>query len=916
MFLLPDESPYFIHKHNRSNASNALSESSLHIGPGNDFYGTSLAGVPHSASRGGSADDFRSVIDDLTIQNRKLKERLRKYEAMHSEHLEKDKLFEVKVHGLPAKEKRELEETLRIFAARIGSSSGSSAKPLSRGAHHHFFPITSKNTSMSSSMSRPADSAYASMSISGPTSSSILNRAGVDGVMPNKNCKEQNVESFLPNIPEGLLSKHSSAMTERQKQKIVVRRLEQLFTGKKGSAFGERSQPLQQQELSKSAALADQAANAKWPSAEGVREAHILPYEMEVDSKTPIKAADDSSNETDNTKGFPDGATATSLDSHSLEQRPTRPLDLDPDRAQIPSDNVEYIRHLATPSFQTWNSGDAEPENDGWIYLNLLISMAQLHMINVTPNFVRSAVAEVSDRFQLSRDGRKIRWRGGTEGTRMSRDSSTGSVQTRSPLESDSLDESCQKRRKLDVGKFASIPFGTTKPKAPEETMQAHPLHYKPLFHHRRSSSEDMTSNSESEPSLGFGHGYENASATGGVSRTPRLRSRGSHSMSGGRERRHDHGPIVFYSGAQFCTDLSGDRGCITTPLHETGVGKDGYSNHNSDVVGCGSRADAPTISRTPSGSLLQFRPFKDYSKGPDPFQANETRAKSPDLIADDPSDLDFSLEWSCQSAPAAPLINFSASGLGGTQPADHFAVQVETRRTIFDDRAQGKLSKFSAPRPGTRKKFVHTIPKSALESFKESQLATPDDLSASLASLFARSPSPKAQAVANLPVQTEIVSAKFAMLEPSILPAPLGYYTAQSSSDSDSDCSSSSSYSGISHLRRAPRSFKLAFVQSPASASAPQDLMEGVQESGEMQDSEDDEEDYDSDDSDESIDLLASARQADPETIAEREEEFEMQTDLRLTEELLAGSIAATGDGGSGTSSAASESSGDMESD
>jgi hypothetical protein len=51
------------------------------------------------------------VIDDLTIQNRKLKERLRKYEAKYSAHLEKDKLFEVTIHGLPAKKKRELEET-------------------------------------------------------------------------------------------------------------------------------------------------------------------------------------------------------------------------------------------------------------------------------------------------------------------------------------------------------------------------------------------------------------------------------------------------------------------------------------------------------------------------------------------------------------------------------------------------------------------------------------------------------------------------------------------------------------------------------------------------------------------------------------------------------------------------------------
>jgi hypothetical protein len=812
------------------------------------------------------------VIDDLTIQNRKLKERLRKYEAKYSAHLEKDKLFEVTIHGLPAKKKRELEETLRNFAASIGGSSDSSAKLLPRGTHHHVFPTTSKNTSMSSSISRPADSAYASMSNSAPTLSSTLNRIGADRVVPNQNFKEQKVQSLLHNIPEGLLPKHSSVMTERQKQKIVVRRLEQLFTGKKGSTFGEHSQPLQQQEVSKSAALADQAASSKRPSVEGVREARILPYEMEFDWKRPIKLADDSSNETDSSRGLSDDAADIIPDSPSSEQRPTRPLDLDPDRTQIPSDNVEYLRHLGlpTPIYQSWSSCDAESEKDGWVYLNLLINMAQLHIINVTPDFVRSAVAGVSDRFQLSRDGRKIRWRGSTEGTRMSSDS----------VDSDSLDESNRKRRKVDVGKFASIPVEITDRNASSGTIQANTLYYKPLFHHRGSSSEETTSCSEGESPFGFGHGYGDASGTGRVSRTPRLRSRGSHSLAGGRARRRDHGPIVFYSGAQFCSDLSGGRGSIAAPLHETAVGKDGYSNHTRDVVGCDSRTGAPTISRTPSGSLLPFRPFKDYSRGSDNFRTNETRAKTPDLIVNDSSDLDFSLEWSRRSAPSTPIINFSASGLGGTQPADHFAVQVETRRTILDDHTQAKLSKFSAPGPNTTK-FVHTIPKSALESFQESERATPDDVSAALASLYARTPSPKAQAAADLPVQTEIVSAKFTRLEPSLLPAPLGYYAAPSSSDSFSDYSNSSSYSGILNLRRASRSYKSTSVHVPT--FAPQDSMERIQGSGEMQDDEDDE-GY-NDDSDENIDMLAPARQVDPKTITEREEEFEMQATRRLME-------------------------------
>src|SRR2546430_14988813 len=120
----------------------------------------------------GSSDDFRSVIDDLTIENRKLKERLRKYEKLHSAHLQREKLFEVRVHGLPPKKKRELEETLRKFASSLDSSAddglqlpiNSRQLALPRKMHSGQAP------SSSTSYSRPYDSAYASMSTSGPTS--------------------------------------------------------------------------------------------------------------------------------------------------------------------------------------------------------------------------------------------------------------------------------------------------------------------------------------------------------------------------------------------------------------------------------------------------------------------------------------------------------------------------------------------------------------------------------------------------------------------------------------------------------------------------------------------------------------------------------------------------------------------------
>jgi hypothetical protein len=494
----------------------------------------------------------------------------------------------------------------------------------------------------------------------------------------------------------------------------------------------------------------------------------------------------------------------------------------------------------------------------------------------------------------------------------MSSDSGTGSAHNRSPADSDCQEEdSRRKRRKMDFGKFASVAVHDANKHATPKPAQPNLFHYKPLFHHRGSSEEETASSGESEAPFSFGHGHGDTSGSGKVPRTPQLRSRGSRSTSRGSGRRHDNGPIVFYSGAQFCVDLSGDRSSISTPLYDTAVGRDGYSNHIKDIVGSAPKQRAPPMTRTPSGSLMLFRPFKDYSKGPDLFQTSETRAKTPDLISESSDDLDFDfdLEWSRRSAPIKPLIDFSASGLGGTQPADHFAVQVETRRTKLPAHHKApKLSPFSAPGPGS-KKFIHRISQSALRSFQEPERVQ-DDLSAALAALYARDQSPQAEARGSSrgPVKLDIIAARFARLQPSALPAPLGYNGPQSSDDSYSDFSGDSSYSGISHLRRAHTLHRSVSSRMSVDVSKSRCGGERDEDSGEMQDDEDFD-DGEEEDDDESIDMLAAARQADPETIAMREEEFEAQASRRLMEEMPAGSSAATVDGGSGASGVGSES-------
>lgn len=726
------------------------------------------------------SDVSRSVIDDLTIENQKLKERLRKYEASYSPYLEEDMLFEVKIHGLPCGKKRELEETLRVFTASIDCSSkppeGKVPSP-SQDVQQHVFGDTSQPATSSTSNLRPIDSAYVFMSNSGPTPTSAVNHMKPDQrvVSQPMDLEEQKVQPSSRNIMDGLFPKCPTVMSELQKKEAVVRRLEQLFIGNKVGSADEHNRSIQQQELSKSAAYADQTSKGGL-TFEGRREAHILPYEIKEDVPRCRREAEYSSNET-HLPGMPfDLAVDKNPDGSFPEQRPTRLLDLDPDRPQIPSDNLRYIRHLGLSNTREDAPGGTT-NSSGWIYLNLLINMAQLHFINVTPNFVRSAITDISDKFELSPDGKKIRWMGGHEGTRLSTGSHSSSVRNHSPQDdSDSTDELYRKRRRIDVGRCTSAHIDIPNPTSLLEVTNVF-HHYKPLFHHPGSSSGEWTLFDESEPPFERGIGDD-----GGSRSEPCRVGQGND------------GPIIFYRGARFYTDLSGDRGSIDAPPRVHGVGRDGYSDHAQDAVGYDAKDQTLPLSRTSSGSSFPFRPSRDCSRGTGFPDAGGSGAKIPDLLSEDPMTMEFSLKWSEDKiSPDVPLQAFNASGLGGIQPADHFVMKVETRRPILDEYNQTKLSGFPASGPASGKPFhvmSNVFPDSIRESEGNNSL---ESIPPSLA--FPNEFQSSSHVTNKFPVNVEIISTEFTQLEPSALPEPSGYYPASSDDDLDVTGSSCSEF-------------------------------------------------------------------------------------------------------------------------
>ncbi|CRK17585.1 hypothetical protein BN1723_011350 [Verticillium longisporum] len=665
-------------------------ESDSSIGDGNKAtYPFHLKpGASHSlrppAARSSSTGDYRSVIDDLTVEIQKLKDELKKYKQSGPDLLKRDKLFEIKVHGLPKRKKRELEATLRDFASGLSESASaetSSARKKSSRNHDKMYSASgsmSKHASSSSGSNwKHADSAYASASTGPNTSGTSLTRPSMSS---RARSSEQKVESYLKDIPEGLYPRHM-VMTDKEKKKLVVRRLEHLFTGKiTGQAFREKAAVLATKPSDVTTGqgpMVHQPPSLAHPEAS--REARIA----EEPSKKSRSRDNDSTENSNGDQNETTGNVAVARTSNSVsppdatpaEQRPTRPLDLDPHRKQVPSENMDYIRHLGLVPpelLPVHEVQDVASDADGWVYLNLLCSLAQLHIVNVTPDFIRTAVTEKSTKFQLSHDGRKIRWRGGCDGTRFSSDSSgDGSRQSPSFEDTDgsNVEEPRKKLKKVQVA-------GEVDPSSAHLSSKHNPtllgktsvspdnFHYKPMFVHQSTSGGQSSMD-------------DTSSSLGPVEDSNLDDSRWGNSGSGTslRKKRRRDGAIIYYNGAPFCTDLSGDPGDTSPTSHMASSGQQKSSSGPEFV-----RPDPPQ--RTTSGSALRFRPLSDNIRAVTVAIRAEPEATVPYLSTDnsDDSEMEGNFLWS-DSQQFLTVQQLEPSGLGGVVPEDHFMVVCGTLR-------------------------------------------------------------------------------------------------------------------------------------------------------------------------------------------------------------------------------------------
>ncbi|KAI4721293.1 hypothetical protein E4T48_02488 [Aureobasidium sp. EXF-10727] len=598
------------------------------------------------------SSDFRAVIDDLTVQNKKLKKRLKKYEKLHDAHLKDEKLFEVRVHGLSSTKRRELEDILRNFAVGAAAQTNAASASQTSNLYDRVVP-TLKTHKTASSSSNFADSAYASNSASASASGTSNSNSGQQTRHPyrrSSKARTSNIQTYLHDIPEGLLPQHPAAMTEYSRKKLVVRRLEQIFAGT-GAGMGDHHHPMQQQEVSQMAAKADRSAleaTGQTAKTEGTREAPIM--------------KDDEDRSTEETSG-PEIVQGTEPDQKiaekdfaglSPQQRPTRPLDLDPHRAQNPNDNFQYIRHLgfSPPEPHTMQ---AHEEGHGWIYLNFLFNMAQLHTLNVTPEFAKKALLDFSTKFELSEDGRKVRWKGGRTITRSASDTDGSSPSTYGHSFSGT---SPQKRSK------SSHHNSTTKSaKRRMLEKQDNKFAYTPLFFHRSSEDDSDLSSEEDETESQF-----LAPPPGGDSSA--MTSSGIRTVSLRQKKKTDNGPIIFYNNAKFCTDLSGEPKTEaammynsilyhTTTEHALGIPKSSEATHEGIME---SRGPLDAAEDLPEAMSLDDNPIPE---------ALELNFPGTSPLSD----------ASGAFGPARNPIDLEVSGIGGIYPSDNFSINVKTER-------------------------------------------------------------------------------------------------------------------------------------------------------------------------------------------------------------------------------------------
>ncbi|SCV72666.1 BQ2448_4203 [Microbotryum intermedium] len=431
-----------------------------------------------------SEGSFRDIVDDLTIENRKLKSQLRRYEAFSvPASMEQDRLFEVRFFdGFPSSRRQEIESFLTHYVQQIQSEDGEGFQgppPLTSGAKPSRAPrpdqesatlgtdtTSSIDVTLLSLRSSEKDELSKRLSASWPEegsgsgsgSGSRLSRPSGGPPLSTENVERVKSESVIvgpPSLPakirEGSYDRavavdssgHEPPPEEPSTEAQDV--MHHPYDGEQswlaapsfsgiepqsasGTGTGMRiSNPQRRETRNNPAAtipipsISRRQSHSAIDADNAAEEAKGEGSTKELEESPPphnVGAGSDDSGSEEMTTSLTTAEPLAKIVVELVERLfagawLSSPVD-DPlqnpllsEPSPLPptsSSNTRYLRTMLD-SNETKRGG-------GWVYLNLILTMAGVHRLNLSIDFLRWSLKRRSHRIEVSEDGSKVRWRG------------------------------------------------------------------------------------------------------------------------------------------------------------------------------------------------------------------------------------------------------------------------------------------------------------------------------------------------------------------------------------------------------------------------------------------------------------------------------------------------------------------------
>lgn len=474
------------------------------------------------------------------------------------------------------------------------------------------------------------DSAYESVSATGvtvPTVPSVSTRPGT--VLYQK--VHGNTFPAASSVPQ---PSGDAMIPDREKRESIVRRLEKIFENDLG-AFGQ--------------------SNEMTKSLKSVQHRPLAASTAPVVDETSARPLDESVS-----SGGENIESAGAQSDHRLQPESLLPhQDESVQNKQRPSPS--HLRYPGVASPTTEPGPQASP---GWIYLNLLVNMAQLHTLNVTPDFVRKAIHDCSTKLMLSDDGCKVRWRGYSQQTGPCPDEPYKSAAT--PLANSPISSSVKKleqdghgpsiMRRDSAQEYSTFHLQDTTSSGRHQSSILNnatdsKLQYRPMFAPRKRRSSRSHRDAKDDGSV------DSDSTSSSMASCPAQTQMDNQS-----------GPMIFLDRDPFFLDLSADLPDsdrldrkLYGRLVEQPLGRQNGSTEMYRETEKRSSNALPTISgeilRDGNG-LHQSIPFPSLT-----------------IYDDDPANPPQN------STTGAEPVELAASGIGGIQLDDNFAIDVKTEQ-------------------------------------------------------------------------------------------------------------------------------------------------------------------------------------------------------------------------------------------